>query len=438
MKTTKIYQFSHFFGIYLSTSDMVRACTQPAPDRAKIIDAYARNNQYNNDQTVQAFSMNISNQMVKLNGRVLPDRQICTKNSKTFANKGTWRLDKTAFSNARQIINWSVYCSEPQRFLYNQTIKDFVKKLRDHGKEVGMNIGIPIDPKYLKSVHEVERAMREAQSNGVDFVLFILGKNDGDSFYAKIKQCGDIQFGVRTQCVTAANVKRQNLQLVHNVLLKMNAKLNGVNNIVKNPELKSGNLFSKTTMVMGADVTHPAPGDHSRPSIAAVCASMNADATIYNTAVRIQAHRQETIGSFEQGNSSHLEDMVFEHLTRFYACQTDTRYRVPKHLIYFRDGVSEGQFQTTLHHELNQIKRACKKKNASYEPTITFIVCGKRHHARLFCQNARDAEGKSQNIPAGTIVDSVITHPVEFDFYLCSHSGIQGTSRPTHYQVQQV
>lgn len=33
--------------------------------------------------------------------------------------------------------------------------------------------------------------------------------------------------------------------------------------------------------------------------------------------------------------------------------------------------------------------------------------------------------GKSGNIPAGTTVDTKITHPSEFDFYLCSHAGIQ-------------
>jgi hypothetical protein len=35
--------------------------------------------------------------------------------------------------------------------------------------------------------------------------------------------------------------------------------------------------------------------------------------------------------------------------------------------------------------------------------------------------------GRSDNIPPGTMVDSGITHPTEFDFYLCSHFGVQVT-----------
>ena len=39
------------------------------------------------------------------------------------------------------------------------------------------------------------------------------------------------------------------------------------------------------------------------------------------------------------------------------------------------------------------------------------------------------------NALAGTLVDQGINHPTEGDFYLLSHKGIQGTSRPCHYQV---
>ena len=65
-----------------------------------------------------------------------------------------------------------------------------------------------------------------------------------------------------------------------------------------------------------------------------------------------------------------------------------------------------------------------------YRPGITFIAVQKRHHTRLFCADKREQIGRSGNIPAGTTVDSGITHPTQFDFYLCSHAGIQVSGQP--------
>ena len=65
---------------------------------------------------------------------------------------------------------------------------------------------------------------------------------------------------------------------------------------------------------------------------------------------------------------------------------------------------------------------------------ITIIVVGKRHHVRFFPSNPGDAD-RSGNCPAGTVVDTDVVNPVEFDFYLQSHGGLLGTSRPAHYNV---
>ncbi|VAH24077.1 unnamed protein product [Triticum turgidum subsp. durum] len=34
-----------------------------------------------------------------------------------------------------------------------------------------------------------------------------------------------------------------------------------------------------------------------------------------------------------------------------------------------------------------------------------------------------------------TVVDKQVCHPKNFDFYMCAHAGMIGTSRPTHYHV---
>lgn len=133
------------------------------------------------------------------------------------------------------------------------------------------------------------------------------------------------------------------------------------------------------------------------------------------------------ISAFPANNciSYFLKTILFyfrELLCRFY--KSTGGYK-PHRIILYRDGVSEGQFLHVLQHELTAIREACMKLEDDYKPGVTFIVVQKRHHTRLFCSDKKEQSGRSGNIPAGTTVDICITHPTEFDFYLCSHQGIQ-------------
>uniref|UniRef100_A0A7N6BUN4 Argonaute RISC catalytic component 2 n=1 Tax=Anabas testudineus TaxID=64144 RepID=A0A7N6BUN4_ANATE len=237
----------------------------------------------------------------------------------------------------------------------------------------------------------------------------------------EVKRVGDTVLGMATQCVQVKNVQKTTPQTLSNLCLKINVKLGGVNNIL----LPQGRpmVFQQPVIFLGADVTHPPAGDGKKPSIAAVVGSMDAHPSRYCATVRVQQHRQDIIQD--------LATMVRELLIQFYK---STRFK-PTRIIYYRDGISEGQFNQVLQHELLAIREACIKLEKDYQPGITFVVVQKRHHTRLFCTDRNERVGKSGNIPAGTTVDTKITHPSEFDFYLCSHAGIQGTSRPSHYHV---
>uniref|UniRef100_A0A4W5L743 Argonaute RISC catalytic component 2 n=1 Tax=Hucho hucho TaxID=62062 RepID=A0A4W5L743_9TELE len=238
---------------------------------------------------------------------------------------------------------------------------------------------------------------------------------------SEVKRVGDTVLGMATQCVQVKNVQKTTPQTLSNLCLKINVKLGGVNNIL----LPQGRplVFQQPVIFLGADVTHPPAGDGKKPSIAAVVGSMDAHPSRYCATVRVQQHRQDIIQD--------LATMVRELLIQFYK---STRFK-PTRIIYYRDGISEGQFNQVLQHELLAIREACIKLEKDYQPGITFVVVQKRHHTRLFCMDRNERVGKSGNIPAGTTVDTKITHPSEFDFYLCSHAGIQGTSRPSHYHV---
>ena len=105
--------------------------------------------------------------------------------------------------------------------------------------------------------------------------------------------------------------------------------------------------------------------------------------------------------------------------------------------MYFRDGVSEGQYQSVLDHELKAIKAASQELRPDARIKVTFVVCGKRHHVRFFAKDNSDVDRSSGNLPPGTVVDTKIVSPFGFDFYLQSHAGLVGTARPCHYVVLQ-
>ena len=50
-----------------------------------------------------------------------------------------------------------------------------------------------------------------------------------------------------------------------------------------------------------------------------------------------------------------------------------------------------------------------------YNPPITYVICGKRHHIRFF-PSTQDGGDRSGNVRAGTVIDLDIVHPTDNDF----------------------
>ncbi|KAJ7468930.1 argonaute-like protein [Mycena galericulata] len=240
---------------------------------------------------------------------------------------------------------------------------------------------------------------------------------------------GDVTKGVPTQCLKPRNCVGAKINFWANVAAKINVKLGGINVIIDPTQVPFLADPHNPTVIMGADVMHPPSGSTNRPSYAAVVSSVDPNAAKYITTQSVQKSRQELITDLKRMTINLMQEYMSY---REHAEKVPRSSRAPKRLIFYRDGVSEGQFKQVLDEELQAIKAACKELN--FDPKITLLVVGKRHHIRLFPVNVKDAD-RSGNCPAGTVVDRDIVHPTEFDFYLQSHGGILGTSRSGHYSV---
>uniref|UniRef100_A0AAQ5XMP5 Protein argonaute-3 n=1 Tax=Amphiprion ocellaris TaxID=80972 RepID=A0AAQ5XMP5_AMPOC len=420
------------------TSTMIKATARSAPDRQEEISRLVRSANYEADPFVQEFQFKVRDEMAHVTGRVLPapmlqyGGRVSTEHfmiAMLFQNRtvatpshGVWDMRGKQFHTGVEIKMWAIACFATQRQCREEILKGFTDQLRKISKDAGMPIqGQPCFCKYAQGADSVEPMFRHLKNTyaGLQLIIVILpGKTP---VYAEVKRVGDTLLGMATQCVQVKNVVKTSPQTLSNLCLKINVKLGGINNILVPHQRPS--VFQQPVIFLGADVTHPPAGDGKKPSIAAVVGSMDAHPSRYCATVRVQRPRQEVIQD--------LASMVRELLIQFYK---STRYK-PTRIIFYRDGVSEGQFRQVLYYELLAIREACISLEKEYQPGITYIVVQKRHHTRLFCADRNERVGRSGNIPAGTTVDTDITHPYEFDFYLCSHAGIQGTSRPSHYHV---
>lgn len=110
---------------------------------------------------------------------------------------------------------------------------------------------------------EMDRIKRYMENVGKEqkiHILFVVIPDSGPT-YSRIKQMAEIEnnFGVLTQCVKGGTIfrKRGDPSTISNILLKVNAKLNGTNHKVQTSPIL--NSSPGKVMILGADVTHPSP-----------------------------------------------------------------------------------------------------------------------------------------------------------------------------------
>ncbi|KAM7269483.1 hypothetical protein ACFE04_024980 [Oxalis oulophora] len=385
------------------------------------------------------FNLHISREMTRLNGRVLQPPKLKLgdggniKNLVPSRHDCQWNLLDSHVFEGTQIERWALI-SFGGSLDQKSNVPKFINQLSQRCEQMGifLNKNTVISPQFetsqvLNNVTLLESKLKKilrAASNNLQLLICVMDRKHKG--YADLKRIAETNIGIVSQCCLYSNLARLSSQFLANLALKINAKIGGCTVALYNTlPSQIPRLFQldEPVIFMGADVTHPHPLDDFSPSVAAVVGSMNwPAANKYVSRMRSQTHRQEIIQD--------LGPMVAELLDDFY----QEVKKLPERIIFFRDGVSETQFYKVMKEELQAIKEACLKF-PNYKPTITFAIVQKRHHTRLFTNEADLNQYGNENIPPGTVVDTVITHPKEFDFFLCSHWGVKGTSRPTHYHI---
>ncbi|KAF2397222.1 Piwi-domain-containing protein [Trichodelitschia bisporula] len=262
-------------------------------------------------------------------------------------------------------------------------------------------------------------------------MLVVLSHQDQD-IYAAVKSLADCELGLRTVCCLYDNAIKDGGNrgpLLSNLALKFNFKLGCPTHTIQG---LSRLLLLNDTIIMGADVTHPTKGSLAgTPSIAAVVAKAcdDQDFTNFVGSMRLQEARTEVIDEIGAMTKERLKAWRSKSPTKTW----------PKNILFYRDGISETQYNEIWKKEVLAIEEAYKEVTGS-PAKLTFVVVGKRHHTRFFPISGQPNGSVKENVPPGVIVDHTIVAPNEEDgshvlhnFFLQSHCAVKGTGRSAHY-----
>ncbi|KAJ3672312.1 hypothetical protein LUZ60_007033 [Juncus effusus] len=431
---------------------LLRVTCQRPQERENDIIQTVRHNAYQDDPYAREFGIKISDKLAQVEARVLPAPRLkyhdTGKERDCQPRIGQWNMMNKKMVNGGRVRSWM--CINFARNVQEQAARGFCHELAFMCQTSGMDFALePVMPPLNARPEQLEQALKaryhdayhilQQERKELDLLIVILPDNNG-SLYGDLKRICETDLGLVSQCCLTKHVFRMSKQYLANVALKINVKVGGRNTVLVDALSRRIPLVSdRPTIIFGADVTHPHPGEDMSPSIAAVVASQDwPEITKYAGLVSAQSHRQELIEDlykvYQDPQRGVVSGGMIKELLISFRRSTGQK---PQRIIFYRDGVSEGQFYQVLLYELDAIRKACASLEPNYQPPVTFVVVQKRHHTRLFANNHNDHSSvdRSGNILPGTVVDSKICHPTEFDFYLCSHAGIQGTSRPAHYHV---
>ena len=140
-------------------------------------------------------------------------------------------------------------------------------------------------------------------------------------------------------------LRRQDASYSANVALKLNLKLGGTNQVISSNDL--GFLRHGNSILVGIDVTHPAPGTmRGIPSIAGVVASIEPNFAQWPGNICCQESKKEMV--------SNLDSMMEERLEYWVSKNPEKKL---ENIVIYRDGKYDHRYHDTLAYSMLSTRR---------------------------------------------------------------------------------
>ncbi|XP_026877877.2 piwi-like protein 1 isoform X1 [Electrophorus electricus] len=359
---------------------------------------------------LSTWGLSFENKLLSLTGRVLPVERILQASR-------TYEYNPCAADWSKEMRGLPLISSMPLEtwlMFFTRRNADAAQSLLYTLNKVAPPMGIRVQRavmiEYEDRPESLLRALQQNVGPETQMVVVILPTNRKDK-YDCVKKYLCVDCPTPSQCVVSRTLSRPQalMTVATKIALQMNCKMGG--------ELWSVEIPLKQLMIVGIDCYHDTAA--GKRSIGALVASLNQGMSRWFSKCVLQGRGQEIIDGLKVALKGALKKYL-----KYNNC-------LPSRIIVYRDGVADGMLQSVVNYEVPQIMQSIKTMGQDYAPKLSVVVVKKRIATRFFAR----LDGKLANPPPGTVIDTEVTRPEWYDFFIVSQAVRMGSVTPTHYNV---
>ncbi|KAH8298095.1 hypothetical protein KR018_006591 [Drosophila ironensis] len=403
------------FRLMKAMSEHTRLTPERRIERLRVFNQRLNQSKESTD-VMKSWNIELDRNLVEIPARVLPPERIVFGNGKRYMcdHRADWTAEfrsNSMFSHV-DIKRW--YVITLRRSL--RETQEFIRMCIRTANAMKMVIA---EPRYEEISDDRNSSYSQAIDNATaqdPQIVMVVMKAPNEEKYSCIKKRTCVDRPVPSQVVTLKTIAPRPdkaagvMSIATKVVIQMNAKLMGAPWMIELPV--------RGLMTVGFDVCHSSK--YKNKSYGALVASMD---------LRSSCRYYSSVSEHMKGQE--LSDQLSINMTYALKAYRDHHGTLPERILFFRDGVGDGQLYQVVSTEIKFVKDRLDEiyKSAGKEEgcRMAFVVVAKRINTRYFYNK--------RNPSPGTIVDDVITLPERYDFFLVSQSVRQGTVSPTNYNV---
>ncbi|XP_068460923.1 piwi-like protein 1 [Clinocottus analis] len=387
--------------------------TKLEPNQREIrLNRFVSNIQKNTDAQAELdkWGLSFDKELIKLKGRVLPAERIF-QGPKSFdynPMQADWSKEMRGLPliSSPPLDNWLLFHTRRNGNEAQALLQTLIKV----SAPLKIRIQRAVVIEYDDHQESLLRALQQNVGPQTQMVVVVLPSNRKDK-YDSVKKYLCVDCPTPSQCVVSRTLSKQQalMTVATKIALQMACKMGG--------ELWSVEIPLKQLMIVGIDCYHDTIA--GKRSIGALVASLNQGMSRWYSKCVLQHRGQEIMDGLKMALSGALKDYLKFNNT------------LPTRIIVYRDGVGDGQLHSVVNYEVSQIIESIQSMGHDYTPKLSVVVVKKRINSRFFAA----MNGNVTNPPPGTVVDSDVTRPEWYDFYIVSQAVRNGSVSPTHYNV---